>query len=64
MMTLSLVGPGRCRLGPCSKVNINTVPFLYINNRAMTLQRCAFPVISRMTTTRSKTCSSYTLFVS
>lgn len=31
MMRLPLVCRGRCRLGPCSKVNINTVSFLYID---------------------------------
>ena len=33
MMTLFLVCPGRCRLGPCSKVNINTASLFYINTR-------------------------------
>lgn len=33
MMMLFLVCPGRCRLGPCSKVKISTVSPLYINIR-------------------------------
>lgn len=33
MMTHLLVCPGLCRLGPCSKVNINTASLFYINTR-------------------------------